>query len=128
MDAQLSELLTGYGDVGGIWFDGWWDKPDAEWRLEKTYSLIHRLQPAALVGGNHHRGRSTARISRCSRRTCRGEGRRVLMSWPKWDAALETCETITAPGATTEAISGSSPPKTSSTTWCAPPGTTPTFS
>jgi alpha-L-fucosidase len=55
MDAQLSELLTGYGDVGGIWFDGWWDKPDAEWRLQKTYSLIHRLQPAALVGSNHHR-------------------------------------------------------------------------
>jgi alpha-L-fucosidase len=55
MDAQLSELLTGYGEVGGIWFDGWWDKPDADWRLAKTYSLIHRLQPAALVGNNHHR-------------------------------------------------------------------------
>ena len=55
MDAQLTELLTNYGDVGGIWFDGWWDKPEADWRLQKTYSLIHRLQPAALVGSNHHR-------------------------------------------------------------------------
>jgi alpha-L-fucosidase len=55
MDAQLTELLTGYGPIGGIWFDGWWDKPEADWRLEKTYSLIHRLQPAALVGSNHHR-------------------------------------------------------------------------
>lgn len=55
MDAQLKELLTGYGEVGGIWFDGWWDKPDAEWRLRQTYSLIHSLQPAALVGSNHHR-------------------------------------------------------------------------
>jgi alpha-L-fucosidase len=55
MDAQLQELLTGYGPIGGIWFDGWWDKPDADWRLEKTYSLIHRLQPAALIGNNHHR-------------------------------------------------------------------------
>jgi alpha-L-fucosidase len=55
MDAQLTELLTNYGDVGGIWFDGWWDKPDADWRLDRTYSLIHRLQPAALVGANHHR-------------------------------------------------------------------------
>ncbi|MDP8981129.1 MAG: alpha-L-fucosidase [Acidobacteriota bacterium] len=54
MDAQLRELLTGYGDVGGIWFDGMWDKPDANWRIEKTYSLIHSLQPAALVGSNHH--------------------------------------------------------------------------
>lgn len=54
MDAQLSELLTSYGPVGGIWFDGMWDKPDADWRLEKTYGLIHKLQPAALIGSNHH--------------------------------------------------------------------------
>src|SRR5438270_6236502 len=54
MDSQLRELLTGYGEVGGIWFDGMWDKPDANWRLNKTYSLIHSLQPAALVGSNHH--------------------------------------------------------------------------
>ena len=55
MDQQLTELLTGYGDIGGIWFDGWWDKPEADWRLGQTYGLIHRLQPAALVGANHHR-------------------------------------------------------------------------
>jgi alpha-L-fucosidase len=28
MDAQLTELLTQYGPVGGIWSDGMWDKPD----------------------------------------------------------------------------------------------------
>src|SRR5436190_13622115 len=55
MDAQLRELLTNYGDIGGIWFDGWWDRPDANWRLDRTYSMIHQLQPAALVGSNHHR-------------------------------------------------------------------------
>ncbi|MGH9720134.1 MAG: alpha-L-fucosidase [Bryobacteraceae bacterium] len=55
MDAQLRELLTNYGEIGGIWFDGWWDKPNAGWRLEKTYSLIHSLQPATLIGNNHHR-------------------------------------------------------------------------
>src|SRR5690349_2190274 len=26
MDAQLTELLTNYGEIGGIWFDGMWDK------------------------------------------------------------------------------------------------------
>jgi alpha-L-fucosidase len=31
-----------------------WDKRDADWRLEKTYSLIHSLQPACLIGSNHH--------------------------------------------------------------------------
>ena len=24
MDAQLTELLTNYGPIGGIWFDGMW--------------------------------------------------------------------------------------------------------
>jgi alpha-L-fucosidase len=55
MNAQLTELLTNYGDIAGIWFDGWWDRPDAHWRLDETYSLIHRLRPAALIGANHHR-------------------------------------------------------------------------
>jgi len=54
MDAQLAELLTGYGPVAGIWFDGIWDKKDANWRLRQTYDRIHKLQPAALVGNNHH--------------------------------------------------------------------------
>ncbi len=55
MNTQLSELLTNYGEIGGIWFDGMWDKPDAEWRLEETYSLIHKLQPGTLIGSNHHK-------------------------------------------------------------------------
>ena len=55
MNGQLRELLTNYGDIGGIWFDGWWDRPDADWQLARTYGLIHSLQPAALVGNNHHR-------------------------------------------------------------------------
>jgi len=32
-----------------------WDKPDADWRLERTYALIHRLQPATLIVPNHHK-------------------------------------------------------------------------
>jgi alpha-L-fucosidase len=54
MNGQLRELLTNYGPIGGIWFDGMWDKPDADWQLQKTYSLIHQLQPAALIIPNHH--------------------------------------------------------------------------
>ena len=58
MNAQLTELLTNYGDIGGIWFDGWWDQKDTpmrdRWRLKETYELIHRLQPQALIISNHH--------------------------------------------------------------------------
>ena len=55
MNAELRELLTGYGKIGGIWFDGEWDKPNADWQLDKTYKLIHDLQPGALVISNHHK-------------------------------------------------------------------------
>jgi alpha-L-fucosidase len=51
---QVRELCTNYGEIGGIWFDGWWDRPDADWDLEQTYRVIHELQPGALVGNNHH--------------------------------------------------------------------------
>ncbi|HLZ12419.1 MAG TPA: alpha-L-fucosidase, partial [Candidatus Acidoferrum sp.] len=54
MNGQLRELLTNYGPIAGIWFDGMWDKPSADWHLDKTYALIHRLQPAALIIPNHH--------------------------------------------------------------------------
>jgi alpha-L-fucosidase len=51
---QVRELCSNYGEIGGIWFDGWWDRPDAVWDLAGTYKIIHDLQPGALVGNNHH--------------------------------------------------------------------------
>jgi alpha-L-fucosidase len=57
-DAQLRELLTNYGPIGGIWFDGWWDQQDTpqkeRWNLDRTYRMIHELQPSALIVNNHH--------------------------------------------------------------------------
>lgn len=54
MKNQLTELLTNYGEVSGIWFDGLWDKKDADWKLDEIYNLIHTLQPKCLIGNNHH--------------------------------------------------------------------------
>ena len=58
MNAQLTELLTRYGKIGAIWFDGWWDHDQDsvpfDWHLPEQYALIHKLQPACLIGNNHH--------------------------------------------------------------------------
>lgn len=61
MNNQLTELLTNYGKVGAIWFDGVWDHDaDAhdsvpfDWQLKEQYDMIHRLQPSCLVANNHH--------------------------------------------------------------------------
>jgi alpha-L-fucosidase len=64
MKAQLTELLTNYGEIGGIWFDGHWDQLDndkdkalkskVDWHYDEIYALIHKLQPQCLVGNNHH--------------------------------------------------------------------------
>jgi alpha-L-fucosidase len=54
---QLTELLTNYGRIGAIWFDGKWDQdqtPDFDWHFNEIYALIHRLQPGCLVINNHH--------------------------------------------------------------------------
>ena len=51
MNKQLTELLTNYGPVGAIWFDGIWDQPtNFNWQLEEQYALIHKLQPSCLIG------------------------------------------------------------------------------
>jgi len=64
MKAQLTELLTNYGEIGGVWFDGFWDQlpndvdkdqpSKVDWHIQEIYELIHRLQPQCLIGNNHH--------------------------------------------------------------------------
>lgn len=58
MKNQLSELLTEYGDVAAIWFDGVWDHDSDpqpfDWKLGDIYSHIHDIRPSCLIGNNHH--------------------------------------------------------------------------
>lgn len=50
MKAQLQELLTGYGDVAVIWFDGEWEHTLAEAkRDDEIYDFIRGLQPNTLI-------------------------------------------------------------------------------
>lgn len=100
MNAQLTELLTNYGPVGAIWFDGWWDHDsDAtpfDWQLDEQYALIHRLQPACLVGNNHHMTPNPGEDIQIFERDLPGENKAGFVD----EAAevsrlpLETCETM----------------------------------
>lgn len=50
--AVLRELLTQYGPIAGIWFDGvglYYKNPDRSSRLAETYELVRSLQPQCLI-------------------------------------------------------------------------------
>lgn len=65
---QVRELLTNYGDIKGILFDGYWPNveqyflnpnkwhflPCGKWDLGNLYDMIHELQPGCVVTNNHH--------------------------------------------------------------------------
>ncbi|MBL7727135.1 MAG: alpha-L-fucosidase [Dinghuibacter sp.] len=53
MKNQITELLTGYGKICELWFDGGWAKRDADWHLAELYGHIKKLQPNCLVTVNH---------------------------------------------------------------------------
>lgn len=45
-------LCTNYGKIGGIWFDGMWDKPNDDWEEDALYGLIRKYQPEAMIINN----------------------------------------------------------------------------
>ena len=97
MNNQLTELLTNYGPIGAIWFDGWWDQdanPDFDWQLPEQYALIHGLQPACLVGNNHHQMPFPGEDIQIFERDLPGENSAGLSGQDVSRLPLETCETM----------------------------------
>ena len=98
MNHQLTELLTNYGKVGAIWFDGWWDHDQDsipfDWQLEEQYALIHRLQPACLVGNNHHQTPNEGEDIQIFERDLPGENKAGLSGQSVSRLPLETCQTM----------------------------------
>ena len=45
-------LCTNYGKIGGLWFDGNWSKPDADWKVDELYATIRKHQPEAMIINN----------------------------------------------------------------------------
>ncbi len=54
MKTQLTELITNYPGVKGIWFDGYWERTAANWHLDDVYGTIHKLNSGIIIGNNHH--------------------------------------------------------------------------
>ena len=50
--ASVEILCKNYGKIGGLWFDGMWDKKDENWEEDALYSLIRKYQPDAMIINN----------------------------------------------------------------------------
>lgn len=98
MNRQLTELLTRYGEIGAIWFDGWWDHGNDsvpfDWQLEEQYELIHHLQPACLVGNNHHQTPIEGEDIQIFERDLPGENKAGMSGQAVSRLPLETCQTM----------------------------------
>lgn len=98
MNRQLKELLTEYGDIGAIWFDGWWDHDEDatpfNWELEEQYAMIHKLQPSCLVANNHHQTPFEGEDIQIFERDLPGENEYGLSGQSISKLPLETCQTM----------------------------------
>jgi alpha-L-fucosidase len=49
MKGQLHELLTSYGPIGLLWFDGNWEKPWTAKRGQEIYNYARSIQPNVII-------------------------------------------------------------------------------
>jgi alpha-L-fucosidase len=52
LHASVEVLCTHYGPLGGLWFDGDWSRPQADWKRDRLYGIIRGLQPEAMIINN----------------------------------------------------------------------------
>jgi len=58
MKAQLKELVTGYGPLGVLWFDGEWENTWTEAYGKDLYRYVRSLQPSIIVNNRVGASRS----------------------------------------------------------------------
>ena len=50
--ASVEIICKNYGKIGGIWFDGKWNKPNDDWEEAELYGLIRKYQPDTMIINN----------------------------------------------------------------------------
>jgi alpha-L-fucosidase len=58
LHTQVTELLTKYGPIGVMWFDGEWESTWTSERGQRLYDLCRRLQPNVIVNNRVGAGRA----------------------------------------------------------------------
>ena len=58
MKAQIKELITRYGPIGILWFDGEWEKPWTHERGMDLYKYVRSLQPDIIINNRVGKGRA----------------------------------------------------------------------
>ena len=98
MKDQLTELLTNYGAVNCIWFDGEWATRGVtfDWRLGELYRHIHSIQPECLIVNNHHHLAVLEEDVQTFEKDLPGESKGGFTRGQKVsaDVPLETCDTM----------------------------------
>jgi len=57
LKTQVEELLTHYGDVGVMWFDGEWESTWTHAHGKDLYALCRKIQPAVIINNRVDKGR-----------------------------------------------------------------------
>lgn len=94
--ASIEVLCTNYGKIGGLWFDGMWDKLDADWEEDELYATIRKHQPDAMIINNtglNERGK-LGHIELDSVTFERGKPEPINLSDSPKYIASEMCETM----------------------------------
>ncbi|MBU4253021.1 MAG: alpha-L-fucosidase [Acidobacteria bacterium] len=58
MKAQVKELITNYGEIGVLWFDGEWEKTWTPERGLDLYCYVRSLQPNIIINNRVGKGRA----------------------------------------------------------------------
>lgn len=52
LNDSVEVLCRHYGKIGGLWFDGNWSRPKADWKEDRLYGMIRKYQPEAMIINN----------------------------------------------------------------------------